>query len=214
MRFMLAVSAASLFAAAAHGTTLFGPTPYLSSADSPLLGSLGLAIEDFEDGLFNLSGVTSDVGVPYGPGGITDSVDADDGVIDGSGNAGFSFFSANGGVGITFTFDEVVLGSLPTRAGIVWTDGNNNIRFEAFDRSGVSLGVLNGSHADGSYGGTTSDDRFYGVEHASGIGSFRILSTGGGGIEVDHVQYGWIPTPSTLALLGIGGMLASRRRRD
>lgn len=202
-----------MVASPALATTLFGPTPYLSMADSPFLGSLGFTLEDFEDGLFNMPGVSASTGAPYGPSSFTDSVDADDGLIDGSGSAGWSFFSVAGGAGITFTFQEAALGSLPTRAGIVWTDGVNDIAFEAFDRHGVSLGILTGSHADGSFSGTTGEDHFYGIEHAGGISAFHIRSGAGGGIEVDHLQYGWIPAPSTLALAGIAGLLSSRRRR-
>lgn len=213
MRGLIALSAACVCGAAAHATTLFGPTPYFSSADSPLLGSVGLSIEDFEDGVFNLPGVSASVGNPFGPSGITDSVDGDDGVLDGFGTAGFSFFAADGGTGITFSFDEIVLGSLPTRVGVVWTDGLNDITFEAFDRNGVSLGILSGPHADGTFGGTAGDDRFYGVEHEAGVASMRIRSGGGGGIEIDHVQYGWIPTPPTLAILGLAGLAAGRRRK-
>lgn len=214
MRLSSSAAVFGLFAAPAMAATLIGPTPYLSVVDSPFLGSLGFTLEDFEDGLFNIPGVSANVGAPFGPGGSTDSVDADDGLIDGIGTNGRSYHYADAIAGIRFTFDEIVLGTLPTRAGLVWTDGNNSIVFEAFDRNGVSLGILVGSHGDGSYFGTTGDDRFYGVEYAAGIGSIHIRSTGGGGIEVDHLQYGWIPTPGALGVLGMGVLAASRRRRS
>lgn len=197
-------------AAPAFGATFFGPTPYLSLADSPFLGSPNFTLEDFEDGLFNTPGVTVDVGDPVGPGSITDSVDGDDGLIDGFGTNGWSFFSGNGAGGIRFTFDAAALGGLPTRAGIVWTDGFALITFEAFDASGASLGTISGDHSDGSISGTTIDDRFYGIEHAGGIASISIKNLSGG-IEVDHLQFGMIPSPSTLAILGL--TLAARRRR-
>lgn len=70
---------------------LFGPTPYLSAADSPFsLSSPGLLLEDFEDGALDTPGVSSTNGAPRGPSGLTDSVDGDDGSIDGSGNGGHS----------------------------------------------------------------------------------------------------------------------------
>ena len=50
-------------------------------------------------------------------------MDADDGVIDGSGLNGHSLFSGSGATGITFTFNQSTLGAFPTKAGIVWTDG-------------------------------------------------------------------------------------------
>jgi hypothetical protein len=49
----------------------------------------------------------------YGPSGSTDSVDEDDGAIDGSGTGGSSFFS---GGAFTIAFDELTLGALPTHS--------------------------------------------------------------------------------------------------
>ncbi|MBM2835245.1 MAG: hypothetical protein HW406_2406, partial [Candidatus Brocadiaceae bacterium] len=192
----------SLFAAVtASGATFLGPTPYLSQADSPFsLSGLGVTffLEDFEDHLFNTPGVSASAGdvtsVSFAS--LHDSVDADDGVIDGSGLDGDSFFSGSGATGITFTFDAGVLGSLPTVAGIVWTDGSGETTFEAFDSLGASLGTIGPvAIADGSYSGETAEDRFFGVIHEDGISAIKISNTGGG-IEVDHLQYGQTATPS------------------
>ncbi len=170
----------------------------------------GFQLEDFEDGEFNIPGVSASAGAVLAPSGLTDSVDGDDGNIDGFGTLGHSWFASNGSLGITFSFSG--LADLPTLAGIVWTDGSGTILFEAFDSEGNSLGQVVGQHADGSFGGTTEEDRFYGVQFAGGIGSIRI-SNSAGGLEVDHLQYAYIPSPSVVAF-GIGGMLiASRRRR-
>ena len=115
----------------ANATIIYVGGHYLSAADSPL-NTAGLGyfyLEDFEDGLLNTPGVTASAGGPTWPlypREYVDSVDADDGVIDGVGHsatAGNSWFSPDGAAGITFTFDAGVLGSLPTVAGIVWTDG-------------------------------------------------------------------------------------------
>src|SRR5258705_12020261 len=105
--------------------TFIGPTPYLSKNDSPFLTSINAGttfLETFESGALTTPGVTISGGSVIGPGGLTDSVDADDGAIDGSGTNGHSVFGA-GTPGITFTFDATVLGHLPTQVGIVWTDG-------------------------------------------------------------------------------------------
>ena len=179
---------------AAQGQML-GPTPYLCQGDSPFAGVSfdWRYLETFESGMLQVPGVTPSTGVVIGPGGQTDSVDCDDGVIDGNGTNGRSFFSPAGSIGIRFTFDAAVLGALPTHAGIVWTDGLNFIHFEAFDAQGVSLGTLVGDHADGSFSGTTAEDRFYGVINAGGISSI-LISNDGGGIEVDHLQYGFAGT--------------------
>ncbi|NOT02408.1 MAG: hypothetical protein HOP29_17525 [Phycisphaerales bacterium] len=177
----------------ATADALIGPIPYLSGNDSPfVLSGIGgpVLLENFEDGALNIPGVSAN-GSVIGPGGLTDSVDADDGAIDGSGSGGSSYFNGDGAAGITFIFDSQALGGLPTRAGIVWTDGSGTTRFEAFDAQDQSLGVLTGNHADGSSSGTTGEDQFYGVTHSGGILSLHI-SNSAGGIEVDHLQYGGV----------------------
>src|SRR4051812_7742213 len=106
---------APLFASA----QFLGPTPYLSRNDSPFISSINAGttfLETFEAGALTVPGVTPSVGAVIGPGGLTDSVDADDGTIDGSGTNGHSFFSIDGATGITFTFNAAVLGHLPTQA--------------------------------------------------------------------------------------------------
>lgn len=161
-------------------------------------------------------------------GAYNDSVDGDDGVVDGSGKTGNDLFSSNGAAGITFTFN----GSLPTHAGIVWTDGpttgsNATISFEAFDNLGNSLGIVTSTgNMDLNYGGGTAEDRFFGAANASGIKSFKIwhsANNGSDGIEVDHFQYGFESqtqtnrTPDALSTFGalaacVLGLGALRRR--
>ena len=218
---------AGAVAPASAAPIFYGPTAYLQASDSPFDG-LGLSyffLEDFEDGLLNTSGASGSGGGVTGPGGITDSVDADDGAIDGSGQAGRSYFGP-GSTGFTFTFDETVLGAFPTHAGIVWTDGAafNEVTFEAWDAFGVSLGTIVAPNiGDGNFLSGTAEDRFFGVSNDGGISRIRIfnsvMSGGGSGIEADHLQYGGervqaVPEPATLLLVGTGlGLLAKRSRR-
>ena len=190
---------------AAVAQTFIGPTPYLSSNDSPFAASItsgNTYLETFESGALTTPGVTISGGSVIAPSGITDSVDADDGTIDGSGTGGHTLFGS-GPVGITFTFDAVALGHLPTQVGIVWTDGAGTTLFEAFGPGGVPLGSIGPSAiADGSISGTTAEDRFFGVTSAGGIESIRISNTSGG-IEVDHLQYGvygLAPPPATTVI--------------
>jgi hypothetical protein len=94
------------FATPAHaGPILYGPTPYLQSADSPFNGVAFsyFHLETFEDGLFNTPGVTASSGVVNPPNVFVDSVDADDGVVNGSGStSGYSFYPM--ATSLTFTF--------------------------------------------------------------------------------------------------------------
>ena len=184
---------------------LLGPTEYLSQADSPFTSSGvqgSFFLEDFEDGSLDTPGVTASAGTVVPPGfeSLIDSVDGDDGSIDGSGLGGHSFFSSPGAAGITFSFDADVLGALPSYVGIVWTDGAGTTTFEAFDAAGNSLGAIGPvSIADGSHSGTTGDDRLFSVVHEGGVSAIWISNTAGG-IEVDHLQYAGqfsltIPTP-------------------
>jgi hypothetical protein len=207
--------------------TLLGPSEYLNfdtsvpghgGKISPFFG-LSFSyfhLENFEDHLFNVPGVSASAGgvtsVVFGPL-LHDSVDADDGVIDGSGLLGDSFFSGSGATGISFTFNAGVLGALPTHAGIVWTDGSGTVTFRAFGPGNVLLGTIGPvsdppNFPNASVNGETAEDRFFGVIDPGGIERI-FISNSLGGIEVDHLQYGVlqhgvIPEPGTVTLILIG----------
>ena len=184
---------------------LIGPTPYRSFADSPFSGGQfsQFYLETFESGGLTTPGVTPSVGTVLAPGALTDSVDSDDGAIDGFGKAGHSYYvySPN----ITFTFNQAALGSFPTAVGIVFTDvgftldgglGVGSLSFEAFDPDGHSLGSVGPvTVGDGLAGGQTAEDRFFGATNAAGISKFTI-SMNSDDWEVDHLQYG-VAVPET-----------------
>lgn len=217
-----------LLACGSHAAAQVLPvTPYLSINDSPFASTTfaQFYLEDFEDGLFNVPGVTGVSNTPgtalhvYGPAGTTDSVDADDGAIDGSGTGGHDLAAVPDGteqLGYSFDFDANVLGGLPTHVGIVWTDGSPSraCQVEFFGLGGVLLGTASAVVGDGSFTGGTAEDRFFGAAFAQGVESFTIRSPGGvHNLTVDHLQYGIVPTPGSAALVGLAGIAAARRRR-
>lgn len=213
--------------------TLLGPTPYLSFNDSPFknVSFSYFHLENFEDGSLNVPGVTASsasglpVSVP-GPDFYRDSVDIDDGVIDGNGQQGHALYEQGNGIigGFKFTFNANTLGNFPTHVGIVWTDSYSSfggidqtpLTFEGFDAQGNSLGTIalgQGQIGDTRNDGTTVDDRFFGVINLAGISAISISQTLiNVGFEVDHLQYGFVPQssqpvsePSTVfGLLGFG----------
>jgi hypothetical protein len=182
---------------ASAGPTFYGPSPYLSPADSPFAG-LSFEYEfreDFEDGQLNTPGVSASAGSVGPPSAFADSVDTDDGSLDGNGNRGWALFS-HVSQGFTFTFDAAVLGHLPTHAGVVWTDAESprttSVFLESFDAKGSSSGFFGPFVVgDSTTRGTTLEDRFLGVSDPGGISAIRIFHQAAQ-IEVDHLQYGWM----------------------
>lgn len=208
---VLAALGLALLAGPAQAT-LIGPTPYTGFGSGPFGALPGIALEDFEGGSLSVGGVSQGCGAIVGPGGsLTDSVE--------SWPLGVACYS-NGATALTFSFS----GSLPTHAGIVWTDvglelggildGFADVVFEAFDENGQSLGTVTALQlGDGAVDGDTSEDRFFGAVHAGGISSIVISVPTSGDFEVDHLQFGIVPEPGTALLLGAGLLALSRRRR-
>lgn len=223
---------AALFAptGASALTQTFGPTPYLSAADSPFasLNIPGFQLEDFEDGLLNTLGVLATTGgTVIGPQPQADSVDADAGGIDGTGADGRSLLSLPDTTVLTFVFDAAPLGGLPTHAGLVWTDvgnlivpdnppGMDSALFEAFDAADQVIAMIGPSVlGDGDTFGATAEDRFFGVRHDAGIAKISITMLNSQDFEIDHLQYGVAPVPLPGALLlfapGLLSIAAYRR---
>lgn len=176
---------------------LVEPVRYRSFADSPFNGvslPFYFHLEDWEDGLVNTPGVTpSSTSTGSSFPGLEDSVDGDDGVVNdtctktiGRCNSGFA------GGEISFIFDPELLGALPTHVGIVWTDGGAgaDVTFEAYNAANALIGTRTVPQlGDNSNSGTVEEDRFFGVVASDGVRRI-VVRNSGGGIEVDHLQYG------------------------
>lgn len=208
-RILLVVAFSFCVAPQTHATTLLGPLggsglsgEYASASDSPFNGIVFSAfyLDDFEDGLLNTPGVTASSGQVGDPGLRTDSVDSDDGTMDGFGADGYSYWSGYPNpTGVTFSFDETILGALPTHAGLVITDSVVNTTVEFFDQLGASIAVFGPLNVRISLNTATDGDRFVGVVSQAGISAIHISDTGIA-FEVDHLQYGVSASPNTLTL--------------
>ena len=205
--------------AAQAGSTFFfsANQTYSSAADSPYSGS-GVHLETFEDGALNLAGVTANHGHVQGPGSKTDSVDGDDGSMNGLGRDGHSF-SSGSSKSITFSFSNSGGQGLPTMAGLVWTDGHHDstIRLRAWDNAGKLIGKIKVSLGDLVRNGTTAEDRFLGLVSDKGISKIRI-SSNYAGFEIDHLQFAYgfavvpLPPAAAMGLIGLAGVGMWRRR--
>lgn len=178
-----------------------GPTPYTSRADSPFdPAAFGFCVQDFESGVSLVAAGARlwPSGDLLEPGNLTDSVDEDDGVIDGSGTgghsyqSGFDIFSLLLGL-VAIEFDPYSRNGLPTEAGMVWTDGaaTAGVVFQAYGPTGELLPGPRQPHyhADTSDTGETGEDRFYGVRYPKGIRAIELISTDNTPIEIDHFQF-------------------------
>lgn len=121
--------------------------------------------------------------------GAEDSVDCDDGLVDAKCTDCNSLWAAGT---VTLTFDAQALGALPTHVGMVWTDGGagTSVTITGYDTENAIIysqevpGI-----GDDSTHGTVEEDRFFGIVHYAGVKRVTLANTGGG-IEIDHLQYG------------------------
>jgi hypothetical protein len=150
--------------------TSYGPTHYSSfAADSPFksVSFSYFFLEDFDDHLLNTPGVSvSPAAVKTSAnsgfnGSIIDQVGLEGGCPPGGLAVPCDTLFGDGPTGLTFTFSAGVLGSLPTHAGVVWTDGAGTTSFQAFAADGLTVlcSIAPVAIADGSFFGTQGVSR-------------------------------------------------------
>ncbi|MDZ4830190.1 MAG: hypothetical protein SGJ09_08350 [Phycisphaerae bacterium] len=185
--------AASTVATAADALVALYPQSYVKLADSALFGAMSLDddfwCETFEDGLVNIPGLTLSGGTIAAPGASTDSVDADDGNVDGSGTGGRSY-RANIGSPITIGISALALVGLPERAAFAWTDGpqNSTLTITITTGSGATFVRTVGPLGDANSSGATAEDRLVAITASNGIAQV-VIASGGAAFEIDHVQF-------------------------
>lgn len=195
---LLAVSAAAT--AAPPPIQWMGPDPYLSDKDAPFRFASRLRykdLENFESGKIGALGVTISPGFIVGPHVFRDSVDGDDGAVDGLGRNGHTW--APEAETVTISFNAESIGKYPTHVAAVWTDvayttgdyGYAYVTIAIHDREGKEVGSYDfeSKFGDGSAIGETGEDRLVGAIWYGGISALKITCVGSSDWEIDHVQY-------------------------
>ena len=161
---------------------------YRSSADSPFFQGAGeesMILDNFEFVDYLVPGSST---IGFSTVTLGNSVDGDDGLIDGIADPSTSAIVLVGA--LTVSFDPEVLGGLPTRVGIVCTDlvqvggGNPDLRITAVDAFG---GVHTQEFVIDNTGGV-GDDIFVGFSLPIGVTDFQVIPLSGVG-TFDHLQY-------------------------
>jgi hypothetical protein len=214
-------SAQSARAAATVGVT----APYYSTAYSPLVtSSAGYQVETFEPTSPTLATLGVTLSTVW-PSSIVQgySVDADDGIIDGSGATGHSLAipTMGGTTGATFTFNNVAIGAYPLSAAVAVTAYDGPVlTFTVYDTSNnvSATDTLTGI----ATGAPTSDDFLFWASDPAGISAISVTSGNAYTyLFLDHLQYDTlntisVPEPGTFAcaLAAAGSLIGRRRRRS
>ena len=192
-------------AALAGGSTGFvSVAAYRQPADSPFISNT-LIIDTFEPGPL-VPGITT-FGVTANIGG--NSVDIDDGTLDGNGDAGKSLAIGSWGPftpgSASFTYSSEVLGGLPTQVGLVITDLDlsepkgpavtTNVTLQCILSDGSTVNTI---YAVLSQPNNALDDLFIGYSSSLGIASMSVFCEVP--MIVDHLQYALPPQLLTPAV--------------
>jgi len=193
-------------------------------------GGFGFQVSDFPQnadvgaGNFTIANFNSD-----DTGGVYNWVQSFSGTttlsIDGVSGGSFAFQGAanqgvtNNGAQAIFAFDGSAWGGLAidfARRGT--STGFNILTIEIFDGAG-SLGILDtivGAQSSSWNSNNYDLSALDGIANASVVFTFDGASSDTGNNRLDNVTISGtaIPTPGALALLGMGGLVATRRRRS
>lgn len=219
---ILATWGIGLVAVACHAASITDPIPYKSASDTPdgFYPSSEFTGQDFEnpDGPWEV-GFTFSSGMRIGPKHlsgdgvpVTDSVDLDDGELDGDGTMGASWYTPGQDLMITFAQPVSI-------ASFAFTDTDTRTNFINVTALAADDRVLAErsfeSFVDDVFTGTTDEDRFIGITADAGesIAKLLIGIDQGLGIEVDHVQFSPVPEPHSLMLLSFAGLFVGKLRR-
>lgn len=105
--------------------------------------------------------------------------------------------------------DIVMLGTNVTAVGFnpMVYSGSDTLQIKIFDLGNNLLGTFQSP-------GNQNETDYFGFISAHGIGRINIFGLGGNAEGGDNIEL-WtaIPTPGAAALLGMGGLVATRRRR-
>lgn len=198
---------------------------YVSAGDSPF-SSTGFGyfhLENFEDGQLNTPGASHIGGAVLQRSDVySDSVDADDGVVDNNGNTAGATTGALYSLNVNsveFRFDAAALsGQLPTHVGLVVTDAlrDTGVTLSAF-RNGQLLGSISGTQV-AELQHFTAQDRFYGWVDTLGIDRVVVTAAATDDWALDHLQYGTVSTPGSQCqiepIAGIDGLIGAIEQLD
>jgi len=169
-------------------------------------------LEDFQDGQYDSPGATvsgniSAVRIDGGINGAAndagmDGVDEDNtGGVDGDGKAAVQGIlrSNNPGGPMIYDFDAAALGgNLPTYAGAVGGE-NGDMRIKVYAADDTTQLVQLDASVTHNPTSSGLQPQFLGYYSPDGIGKIELLNNW----EYDHVQYGFVPEPSSFIISGL-----------
>lgn len=181
-----------------------GSSPRTSLADDFVTGIANLQVQSVKTLIVNQNTAASSMILRIS---IWDGFDVNGNVVGLLGQAAYQF--NNVGVGGFFTGDLAVAANV--------ADGDGVVSFEYFSTAGTRLtsGWTIGFDGSGVNVGSSQDVYWRDVNNDGAYAGTETRSFGGAAGSLANLAFNiqGIPTPGTLALIGLGGLAAGRRRR-